>query len=362
MNYNDLKNAFNTTENMEVIRNNVKNDDSVDTLTGVDWFKFNNKTCTSIYVSGNSYLGFGSNTAHLKICNRDGASYSVYRQEGTLFQFYKFLKIRWEGYTIYSSTSTSYRLIYEVFLFDTGNIFVNLIQVPTNSSYLGTSTVLNNNINEDLGVKLGTPDMISLYSLNNNGTSFDIKHELINIPLPFTKKYLIRSEGKYYTLNNNILSEIQVDILNAEMFETLGFDEPENYEFMKVLKNPDIINWCDTDLVLDHIDYKISAIPYDQILTTESYDCTDYSIDGVESITIEGDAEFQFSFDKGNTFVIYQDSSWISAGDVWMTKEEVQTSPDISFNLNTIDEYMVKIKISNKGSFKSMLIKYKNGV
>ena len=47
------------TNNMEVIRNNNPNDDSVDSITGVDWFTYNNKIVSTVYVSGNTWFGFG---------------------------------------------------------------------------------------------------------------------------------------------------------------------------------------------------------------------------------------------------------------------------------------------------------------
>lgn len=99
MNYDHIEDAMNTIADMEIIRNNSKQDDGVDKIAGVDWFKFNGKACDFMYVSGNSYIGFGIDTGHLKVCNRDGAMYYLYRQEATLYGFYKFLKIRWEGYT-----------------------------------------------------------------------------------------------------------------------------------------------------------------------------------------------------------------------------------------------------------------------
>ena len=63
MNYNSIQEIFDAgITNMEVIRNNSKNDDGVDTLAGVDWFTFNGKVSSNIYVSGNMFLGFGTNS------------------------------------------------------------------------------------------------------------------------------------------------------------------------------------------------------------------------------------------------------------------------------------------------------------
>ena len=100
MDYNSVQDIISAgISNMQCIRNNTKNDDGTDTLVGVDWFTFKDTVAQNIYVSGNSWLGLGSSSEHLKVNRRDGAVYSIYREEGTLFNYYKFLKIRWSGYS-----------------------------------------------------------------------------------------------------------------------------------------------------------------------------------------------------------------------------------------------------------------------
>ena len=103
MNYNSVEEILSAeTANMTVIRDNSKNDDGTDTVTGVSWFNFKGKVASTIYVSGNSWLGFGASSEHLKVNRRDGAMYYLYREEGTLYNHYRFLKIRFSGYTSYS--------------------------------------------------------------------------------------------------------------------------------------------------------------------------------------------------------------------------------------------------------------------
>lgn len=137
-----LDDLLNTTEGMEVIRNNTKNDDGTDTVNGVEWFNFNGIQATNLYISGNSMISFGTNSSsnRLSVCNRDGACYFLYRQEGVLLTT-KFLKIRWEGFTYYSSQDSQYSLIWELFLFEGGGLYLNIVSVPSNQSYLGTSNL-----------------------------------------------------------------------------------------------------------------------------------------------------------------------------------------------------------------------------
>lgn len=135
-----LSDLLNTTAGMTVLRDNTGQDDGVDTVSGVDWFTFNGAAVTNLYVGGNSFVGFGENAEHLKVCRRNGKMWYLYRQEG-LIGSTKFLKIRWEGYTRYNYTSSTYALTWELFMFDDGGLFLNLVTVPTSSSYLGTSSL-----------------------------------------------------------------------------------------------------------------------------------------------------------------------------------------------------------------------------
>ena len=154
--FSNLSQLLNTTEGMTVLRNNSAQDDGVDTVTGVDWFTFNGVVASNLYVSGNSFVGFGSNAEHLKICRRDGKMWYLYRQEGTIGNV-QFLKIRWQGYTWYSQTSETYALIWELFLFDDGGLYLNIVTVPSDSSYLGTSQLICGSKTYNFTVATSTP-------------------------------------------------------------------------------------------------------------------------------------------------------------------------------------------------------------
>lgn len=166
---------LNTTAGMTAVVNNKKHDDDVVSVTGVDWFTYAGKTASTIYVSGNNFIGFGQNAEQLKIWRRDGAVYYIYRQEGTLTSGKKFLKIRVEGYVYYSSTS-SYALKYEVFLMEGQTLFVNVIQRPTSSSYTGTSSITDGKTTTNLNISVSSTVPISIL-VKNAGISQEISYE-----------------------------------------------------------------------------------------------------------------------------------------------------------------------------------------
>lgn len=172
-----FESLLNTTDGMTAIINNKKQDDNTVSVTGVDWFTYAGKTVSTVYVNGNNWIGFGKSTEQLKICRRDGVVYYIYRQEGTLSTGKKFLKIRVEGYTSYSYTSAAYAVKYEVFLIEGQTIFVNIIQIPTNSSYIGTSSITDGTNTKSLNITTSTT--MPLYVLvGNAGESQEVTYEM----------------------------------------------------------------------------------------------------------------------------------------------------------------------------------------
>lgn len=167
---------LNTTAGMTAVVNNKKHDDDVVSVTGVDWFTYAGKTASTIYVSGNNFVGFGQNAEQLKICRRDGTIYYVYRQEGTLTSGKRFLKIRVEGYTDYASVSASYALKYEVFLIEGQTLFINVAQRPTSSSYTGTSSITDGKTTTSLNISASSTVPISIL-VKNAGVSQEITYE-----------------------------------------------------------------------------------------------------------------------------------------------------------------------------------------
>lgn len=168
---------LNTTSGMTAIVNNTKHDDDTISVAGVDWFTYAGKTANTIYVSGNNWIGFGQSAQQLKICNRDGAIYYIYRQEGVLESGKKFLKIRVEGYSHYSTSYQSTTgLKYEIFLIEGQTLFVNVIKIPSNSSYIGTSSITDGSTTTSLTIS--TASTVPVYILAKNaGSAQEITYE-----------------------------------------------------------------------------------------------------------------------------------------------------------------------------------------
>ena len=201
--YDSVGAMMNTTENMEHLVINTRHDDDVMQFAGADWFNFNGTPISNIFVSGNSFIGLGTNAEHLLVCRRDAAMYDFYREEGSLFGAYRFLKIRWEGYAQYNNTSEDVRLVYEWFFFETGDMFLNIIKAPNAAGYLGSNRI-NGGMNIDFTIVVTQQQYISFYHKDDKGKLFDIEYSIIDLAPPFERKYLLSDkDNKFYRLMHN---------------------------------------------------------------------------------------------------------------------------------------------------------------
>ena len=201
--YDSVTAMMNTTENMEHLVVNTRHDDDVMQFVGADWFNFNGTPISNIFVSGNSFIGLGTNAEHLLVCRRDAAMYDFYREEGSLFGAYRFLKIRWEGYAQYNNISEDVRLVYEWVFFETGDMFLNIIKAPNAAGYLGTNRI-NGGMNADFTIVVTQQQYISFYHKDDKGKMFDIEYSIIDLAPPFERKYLLSDKyNKFYRLMHN---------------------------------------------------------------------------------------------------------------------------------------------------------------
>lgn len=311
MNYNSINEILEAeTTNMEVLRNNVKQDDGTDTITGVDWFTFNGVVASTIYASGNSFIGLGSTSEHLKVNRIDGAMYSLYREEGTLYNHYKFLKIRWDGYSNWNSTSSDCALTYDIILWDTGDISLHMVSIPT-SYNTGTYSLVTNSSTYSYTVSASAPDITFI----KTDTGFEVNNSIIELELPYERRYLIRSNSTYYTVVNNNLEEVSITELTSSAFLNSGTEDIPSIDLISGLSNPEILYWCEVDKNLEQGLVIKGAPPLPQMIYYEQQDISNYS--GIEKaeVAASDDITFAITFDDGQTWKYYDyiNSTWNTA-------------------------------------------------
>lgn len=371
--YNSLDELIGTKEGMEVLVNNVSHDDDTMTFSGVEWFTFLNNVVKNIYVSGNSWFGFGSNTAQLAVGNRDTKMWYFYRQEGTIFDYYKFIKLRWEGYSQYNSTSSDVALKYEIIILDNGVIMLYLIDLPTSTAYYGNSYIVTSSGNKSYVLTGGKGTFVSFIP-NEDRTDYEISYEKHELLQPFDERYLITDEdGKYYKViepekdeGKRTLEEIEVEELTADIFLEYGLEEMPDSELLMQLRNPGILYWQDNDEVeILHFTMEVGALPFNQTIFTEDVSMTDETIIGVEKVEADCDENtlFAVSVDSGVTWLTYVNGKWgvLSEQQSGMSASAMaDISTDAWSQIMTTGHYMFRFVLMEGSYLNSLVITYVN--
>ena len=242
----DFTPYLNTTSGMTAV-NSSYNDDSYYSVTGISGFKFNNKSGSTIYVSSNHYIGFGSNTEHIKILRRDGCSTYIRRQSGTFDNGVSFVKIRFEGYTVYSNRVASNRLIFELFILSNNDMFLNMITTPT-SGNTGTSALVSSSTTElSLFDGNGGGPKVSFYHKDNYGYNWDVRYADYETASSFTPLYLTKKGDTIYTVVDGALVAIPETELTAAVFVEYGTATPPPSELLLTLGDHSVYSWASGD-------------------------------------------------------------------------------------------------------------------
>lgn len=333
-NYTSIDDIVAGVENATQLRTNSKQDDRTDTITGVDWFSYKGTVCNNIYVNGNSWIGLGASSEHLKVNKRDGAMWNLWREEGnfvTLLSTIRFLRIRWNGYTRYNSTATSALLTYDVILFDTGDIMLYVADIPT-SDYTGIFSLD--------GVTYDKPTVENRYVtfyLQSDG-SYAVKYAPIDLAI---KKYLVRDVNTLYTITAGSLVEVSGE-LNSNLFIDNGVDTIPDGSLLMTLSNPEVLCWTDGEK-LPTLTATVNVIPEPQIVMSKEIDLMHSSIKGINGVTVDckGNVLFAVSFDKKATWMMHNGTEWVAVSDELsgMTKAE--------FEAITMEQWQPKYEASS---------------
>lgn len=353
-------------QNLVCLVNNSSYDDNSYTITSVpNWIKFNNIAVTSIQVNGNSWIGFNGSAEHIKFNRRDTKMWYLWTEEGLLYNYYKFYRIRWKGYSHYNSTSSPYLQEWEAIIFDTGDICIHAINIPT-SSYDGTNNIIASQTYTY--TKLTTENrFVTFYSQDENNTIFTVDQNCIVIEPPYDKKYLIKAENKLYTIADGALVELESTELNAELFRTSGIDTIPESTLLITLIDPEIFYWIDTnEYEIDLIKAVEKATPPIQVIESIDYDMTHKTILGIEKILVDATPGVMFavSFDSGTTWKMWTGTEWgiLSERASGMSAEVMSAITTEQWNAQaTTGKFRFRIAIpSVDDKFKSLVVDYIN--
>lgn len=215
------------------------------------------------------------------------------------------LKIyRFEGYTVYNNRTDGNRLIYELFLLSNNDMFLNVIQAPTNSGYLGYSELVCNGTSTSLALADGSGGgtQVSFYHQSTDGKSWNVKYAMYEEDDRFSYAYLIKQGNNFYSYDGEQLAPCEIENLTAAMFLKYGFEQLPSAEVLTPLTNPQVYLWK-TGGSEELLKATLKAYPYPQTLDAVA-DMSHISIIGMKLITAEysGDVGVSISLDNGVTY------------------------------------------------------------
>ncbi|WP_434793905.1 hypothetical protein TPDSL_03570 [Terrisporobacter petrolearius] len=294
---------LNTTENMEYISSSY-NDDGTFTTAGLDDFMFNGIDSNPLYISSNHWIGFGTGSEQLRILRRDGCSTSIYRQLGETTNGLQFLKIRFEGYTAYNNRVDATKIIFELFLISNNDMFLNVIQTPTDSGYLGTSDLICNGTTTSLILADGSGGgtQVSFYRQDIEGRTWNVVYAMYEETDTYSFAYLIKHNDAYYSYMEDALVEVEIANLTAAMFLKYGFEKIPPAEVLTPIENLQMYLWK-AGGTSELLKGNVKAYPYAQVLDTVA-DMSHISILGIKMMTAEysGDVTVSISVDNGQSY------------------------------------------------------------
>ena len=165
-------------------------------------------------------------------------------------------------------------------------------------------------------------------------------------------KYLLWSEDKYYTIQDNVVSEIILsgDTLRAAEFETHGLDTAPASDYILQLESPKIYKWTTaTDTIQDTM-ITIKAVPHPQIIQA-TCDMSDVSIYGITGATaIHEGINVKLSYDAGMTWTEEEILTDALEGSMLQAYESVGQSKilTIAFIVSTVTDSLTEFQYQFK--------------
>ncbi len=278
-------------------------DNGTYTVEGAEYATYRGAVISSIYAGGDSYFGIGSNTEHLRVNKRDARMRSLYREEGTLYKRYKFLKVRWEGFSQYNQSGANYQIKYDVIFWESGDISLHMVNVPT-SNYDGTFQLVADKTYTYTKPTKVLPDVTFKYIKESD--SFEVIYEPIDMPLPY--RVLIKDAGgTLYTLavqtinaltsdSEEVLQPLEEKELTAELFRTKGFAKLPDWQLLKDLDTPSVLSWC--DVMPCTVTATVKGTPPPQYIESTA-DLSSETVLGIAALNADysGDVKVQYSYD-----------------------------------------------------------------
>lgn len=347
MNYNSVSSILSGTSNMTTATNASSTSGTYST-SGVSWFKRGSNTASTISINAKSSISFAGITLKVNYQSYNRRT-AIKKEEGTLYNRYKFFKIRFEGYTSTSTSANSaYQMAYNVVLWDTGNISLYITKTPM---YNRNGTCSINNLSYTFGNTTFTYD------------DFTFSYNKLTFALPYYERYLLKDNTTVYTIKNGNLKSLGDDVtLTSSLFINSGLDYIPSTSIMLTLDNPELLYWNEASESVSQLAVVVDP-PLPQILLYEAQTIpAGQTIDGMMAESF-GNVLYCISFDNGTTWKYYDGNAWLTADSPTSGMSATQLEfidRDTWSQVATSDTYQIRCALmSGNSSIELVAVRYK---
>lgn len=275
---------------------------------GFDFF-YNGVNCRStIYSSGNSWIGFSGSTEQLKINRRDAGADNIYYINETVNDKPTF-RIRWEGHQSYSAWGTL-DLVWELIIFNDSAMVLVIEKIPNT----GTNSFENPTIGTTT-LTLANNKSYAFIPNQDQGKSYTFQEGSY---IQTNLKYLMVDESDIKNWDTASSSYVKVSELplTADKFQTYGDDTYHKERTGIISTSPVLKIWSSlVGMPVPKITQTIKPKPIivnmkDDISFSEAY--INDIINAVVTLdnTGSGIINFIVSIDSGVSWKVWNGSSW----------------------------------------------------
>ena len=293
----------------------TNNDDATVNIAMGITMKYGGADVTTIYTSGNSWVGFGSSTQHLNINNKDESYNALYYSTETMYGQICF-RLRFEGNTGYNSWGAN-NLVWELICFPDGGM---TLIIERNDG--GGTSNFDSKGNGVISYGCETGKSYALTpALSSEGINYSI---LEGQYVPVITKYLVQdgNEIKAYDKLEGQFKKVGNIPATSKMFRDFGNDKPNESRIGVIEKEPKLLIWCDFASIYDTVPFpklyqKGLAHPKLVKMVKDEFFDEAYILGIVKAtvqIICDGESTLKFilSENGGTTWKSWYNNAWVS--------------------------------------------------
>lgn len=327
------------------IQNGSKNDDGTVSLNHnfeEVKFNFNRRFVGTIKGTGNSQIYFDDTQKGLFVNNRDGAMYYFGYMVGTVGVgiIYNYFRVRFKGYSRYSSTDNAHLIEYDIVGLSTGDLYLKIYHWPTSDNDGVNKLIMTDS---ELAFSPSADNLeFTFRHQDDQGTVFTVENGIIE-PQYAEVKYLFGDGTNIYKWDAKDDKLVQTSSpLSASTFQNEGTYVIPDVSLFKDFPKVQIYKWQDVGVAEQRLQVKATPNVQEVLATCDMSSSTIKSIASI-NYTASDDVTVRYSFDNA-TWSEAKALKDLTVNDLlnWHDTRMIY----FKFTLNTLESYITSFKLN----------------